>query len=113
MDTYCKLFIDSVLEKTQIESEIEKLINGKFDGFSVVSDLLEVDVQTNDEWDPSHEQSEDAFLFSRYYADIEPITDADMTNYIAKVSDVVRGLQKVGCKVVPSCDFEEHIAAQL
>jgi hypothetical protein len=113
MDAYCKLFIDSVLEKSQIESEIGRLINGEFDGFSVVSELLEVDVRTNDEWNPSQEQSEDAFLFSRYYADVEPGVDVDMDDYISKVSDVVRGLQKLGCKVVPACDFEEHIAAQL
>lgn len=113
METYCKLFIDSSLDKAMIESESGKLINGKFDGFSVVSELLEIDVQTNDEWNPNEEESENSFLYSWYYADVEPCSDVDMCNYIATISNVVRGLQKLGCKVVPSCDFEEQIASQL
>jgi hypothetical protein len=113
MEAYCKLFIDSALDKPNIESEIGQLINGQFDGFSVVSELLEIDVQTNDEWNPYEEASEDAFLYSRYYADVEPCGDVDMDKYISMISNVVRGLQKLGCKVVPSCDFEEQIAARL
>jgi hypothetical protein len=113
MEPYCKLYIDSTLDKSQIESEIGKFINGEFDGFSVVSELLEIDVQTNEEWKQSDEESGDSFLYSRYYADVEPCADVDMDKYISIVSDVVRGLQKLGCKVVPSCDFEEQIASQL
>ena len=111
VELYCKLFIDSMLDKRDIESAIIKHFAGRFDGFTIICNWAEIDVQKNEEWDPERTSWPAGFLYSKFYADVTPVDGVERLQYITELAKIVRLLRERECLVVPSCDFEEDISA--
>lgn len=110
MNHYCKLFINSSLERSAVVTAIASIVAGSVERFSIACDVAEVDVRVNEEWDAIRVGKTDGFLFYRFYADVEPIEGAKPEDYIGLVAKIIRELQNRGCTVVPACDFEDRLA---
>jgi|688.fasta_scaffold582262_2 hypothetical protein len=113
MNYYCKLFIDSKMERDAVVGSIASIVKGSIERYSVSCEVAEIDVRSNEEWDIMRVQDANEFLFYRFYADIEPVVGADFEDYLRLVTSIVRELQASGCAAVPACDFEDSIHAKL
>jgi hypothetical protein len=107
---YCKVYMDSQADKSQLLDLIANIISGSIKMRTVSSRELQVDLVVNEDFDETKRmQGEDQFLFYRYYLDIEPTEDVPRERYVESVGNLLEGLWRLGCKAVAACDFEEKL----
>lgn len=110
MDTYCKVFVDTDIQREDLVHTIARILNGAADQWNISTDVCDIDVIKNDEFDEEKVKKEsDGFLYSRYYLDIESLEDTVTTSYISEITKLVMNLRKINAKVVPACDFEDAL----
>ena len=112
---YCQIYLDC--EKSQ--EELQKLVAHLVDGVpgrwkkEVKTTFGDVSLISNDDYKtPKEKRSkllEDAFLYWRYYLEIEPLPAISRETYVKKISRVLRGLGRLGIGAVAACDFEEEL----
>jgi hypothetical protein len=110
---YCKVFIDSPQSREELKTHICTENQGEDRGFTVYFAWGLVDLRRNDEWSPEKFGRPDGFLFSKFYADIEPAKDIDESEYVRNVAKFVSSLRATGNLVVPACDFEESLESMI
>ena len=74
----------------------------------------ELEVRNNDDFKtPKESRSQDpadAFLFWRYYIDIEPKEEVEKSVYIAFISKLLLDLRSQGINAVAACGFEDELS---
>ncbi|MEM5769584.1 MAG: 1,4-dihydroxy-6-naphthoate synthase [Bacillota bacterium] len=112
---YCKMFIDFGGELSQADQLIAKLTNGsiKFKWGLIETAFAELDVRRNDDFKTPKERRsqdpEDAFLFWKYYIDVEPTEGTARTNYVSMVGRLLLDLWAKGINAVAACSFEAEL----
>jgi len=113
MELYCKVFIDSPQSWEQLKTLVCAENHGEDRGFTIYFPWGWVDLRKNDEWSPEKVGQPDGFLFSKYYADIEPAKEIDEAVYVRNVANLVSSLRATGILVVPACDFEQSLESMI
>jgi hypothetical protein len=112
---YCKMFIDFNGELSDGDQLIAKLTNGstKFKWGLIETAFAELDVRRNDDFKTPKElrskDPQDAFLFWKYYIDIEPTEGTARTNYVSMVGRLLLDLWVIGISAVAACGFEDEL----
>lgn len=108
---YCKIFVDSERERDEMVDEIVKITGGeKNRRRGVKSDCLDIDVNENDEYDKSCDKNKsDAFLYFKYFLDVDPVTGTDRDVYISNLREMVKELKTCIGSSVPASDFEDEL----
>jgi hypothetical protein len=123
---YCKMFVDTEIEKPQLKEIIRNLMAGTYRFGTIVSthceiDVVcrlgtivsthcEIDVEENDDFDAQKRlDPNDGFLYYRYYLDIDPVEGADRQEYVTAVAQLLMRLWQLGFKAVAACDFEDEL----
>ncbi|EAZ92764.1 hypothetical protein [Crocosphaera chwakensis] len=107
---YCKVFLDTDINREQLLPLIAKLINGKVSRREIETSIAKISVRTNDDFDENQrEEFPDGFLYYRFFLDIEPLKDTDQKVYIETLSHFLESLWSLNYKVVAACDFEEEL----
>lgn len=107
---HCKLFIDTSMDRDALIEALKIVLGGEHRFYTLYAPRCELDLSRNDEFRPEADfWLDDNFLFSRYYADVEPCGDVDQAVYIATVSTLLEALWAQGIDVVASCDFEDEL----
>ncbi len=112
---YCKMFIDFNGELGDADDLIAKLAKGsmKFKWKLIETELAELDVRRNDDYKtPKEHRSKDpkdAFLFWRYYIDIEPKEGTNRAAYVSMIAQLLEALWARGVDAVAACEFEDEL----
>jgi len=108
---FCKIFIESPLTQKDLIHVISNIVNGTIElGHYITSDQMEIDVLENDEYDEVLlKDSNQGFLYYRYYLEIEPTNNVAEYNYIQNISNLLENLWNQGNKAVAACDFENEL----
>ena len=107
-DLYCKLYLDSMLEKDELFSLLQELTCGKTELISIIKTACcEIYLGRNKEFDINQpKQKREDFIYWKYYLDIEPLK-LEEEDYIKEIAELILKLRERGINAVPSCDFEE------
>jgi hypothetical protein len=112
---YCKMFIDFSGELSEADQLIAKLTNGsiKFKWGLIETAFAELDVRKNDDFktpkELRSEDPEDAFLFWKYYIDIEPTEGTAKTNYVSMIGKLLLDLRAKGISAIAASSFEDDL----
>ena len=107
---YCKVYLDTDLSKADVLGLIRTVLTGQSESRATISSpSCVVDVEDNDQFDEAMRYQADGFLYYRYLLDVEPVEEVSRERYLQALSDLLRGLRKHLCKVVPACDFEDEL----
>ena len=110
MDMYCKVFVDSEADQTQLLLLVARITSGSIDTGTVDSPDLEAYLDANDDFDDVKRlQGPDQFLFYRYYFDVDPTDTTTRERYVQSVGQLLEGLWQARCKAVAACDFENEL----
>lgn len=110
-DPFCKIFLDTDIERTDILASIKENIGGKLENSSIINDVCNLDLIRNDDFhELRRNELPDGFLYSRYLIEIEPNEDVGTETYVTTVSRLLEGLWSIGYKAIASCDFEELLS---
>ena len=102
---YCKLFIRAEIPEEELLDLINLRLRGAWQGIRTVrTELLELDLIRNDEYVPGSQD----FLFWRYYADLEAVTEERAT-YVRCIRGLMAFLQERQIETVAACDFEQDL----
>lgn len=102
---YCKLFIRAEIPEEELLDLINLRLRGAWQGIRTVrTELLELDLIRNDEYVPGSQD----FLFWRYYADLEAVTEERAT-YVRCIRGLMAFLQERQIETVAACDFEQEL----
>lgn len=108
---YCKLYIDTSEELSNVQSRLDGLVKIEFPSFSV-----EAVTFRNENYIQTTNLSSEFYPIerSRYYVelDVESVDDSELDAFQCGVARVVKVLREGGWFVVASCDFEEVISAE-
>mgnify|MGYP000959024936 CR=1 FL=1 len=114
-DLYCKMFIDFNDEIARADILIARLAHGtiKYAWGLIETKIAELDVRKNDDFKTPQElrskDPEDAFLFWKYYIDIEPKEGTSSQAYISMISQLLLDLWAQGVDAVAACSFEDQL----
>uniref|UniRef100_UPI003D21D470 1,4-dihydroxy-6-naphthoate synthase n=1 Tax=Brevibacillus sp. FIR094 TaxID=3134809 RepID=UPI003D21D470 len=104
---YCKLFIDTELDREEVSKLIAKSINGIVHKHQCFSEALDIYVNKNDDFDlEKGTEKRDGFLYYKYFLDIEPQKGSDEEVYINTIGKLLENLWRNGIKAVAASDFE-------
>jgi hypothetical protein len=112
---YCKMFIDFSGELSEADELIAKLTNGsiKFKWGLIEAEFAELDVRRNDDFKTPKElrskDPADAFLFWKYYIDIEPKEGTVRAKYVSTVAQLLLELWAKKVNAVAACSFEDEL----
>jgi len=113
-DLYCKMFVDFDEDLKSITKLIETLTKGKIENERgrIGTKIAEFDIRKNDDFNTSKEfrsnDPADAFLFWRYYIDIEPKEGVE-PSFVSMISQLLKNLRTKGIDTVVACDFEDKL----
>jgi hypothetical protein len=108
-DPYCKIYIDTEMSKSELISYIKSLIKGKVFLRSITSEIVEIDVIQNDDFNSSKRLEEGGFVYYPFYLEIEPIKKKINRKYINEICNLLVNI-KMKCRdAVAACDFEEWL----
>lgn len=112
-DFYCKLFIDTKMDKAQLVREFAFITGGRIERYTVISSVAEFDIENNEDFSSSCKSDDplDAFLYYPYYIDVYPNSESNFlaSVYIQHISMVIESLWVKNYKIVAACDFEESL----
>lgn len=112
-DPYCRLYLHTISDRSELLAKCGQLINGSMSGCSIESPLFLFDLRENDDFDEGRFNIEKRFVFARYTAEVEGTeSDVDKDIFIRGVCELISGLRASGVQVVASCEFEDQIAEQ-
>ena len=117
-DLYCKMFFDFKEESADADKLVARLANGviKHSWGLIDTQNAELDVRRNDDYKtPKESRSNDpadAFLFWKYYIDIEPKEGTTRQAYITVVGKLLLDLWAQGINAVAACSFEDELPKQ-
>lgn len=81
---------------------------GTISGSSILTKQAEIFIFNNGDFDEEkRKQGTDAFLYYKYYIEIELKEDTDDRNYVLEVTDLLTKLWNADFKAIASCDFED------
>ena len=104
-DWYCKLFICSEMSEKELLDLINLHLHGIKQGIRTIrTGLLELDLTRNDEY----MQGSQDFLFWRYYADLETVTE-ERAAYVCCIRKLMAFLRERQIETVAACDFEQEL----
>jgi hypothetical protein len=109
---YCKLFVDTGMDEKSLIELVGNIVTGSKVGIrTVITEINEIDIIKNDDFDIVKKKANDGFLFFRYYFDIEPkeYVGLDQREYISSVAQLLQSLWHLGFNAVCACDFEEEL----
>jgi hypothetical protein len=110
MNIYCKIYVESDLDKAELLQLLARLANGSVHLRTVAAPECEIDVVTNEDFSEARNaQGPDQFLFYPYYLDMEPTPTTTRAHFIGCVGELLEGLWRSGCKAVAACDFESDL----
>lgn len=111
---YCKVFLETPKDRAWAVAALARFLRGEVQGCTVVSDLLELDLLRNEDFDPHRQAGDDGFLYFRYYLDVVPsqsMLGSRRSDYVTTIASILNLLTCEGCQVVAACDFEEELHA--
>jgi hypothetical protein len=108
-DLYCKIFVETRHDRPWLLETIASILGGEHDRWTVHSEFCDVTAVVNDDADSTRfSKSEDGFLFSSYYLDIDA-PRGSRAQYVGTIGTLLLGLWDAGCAAVAACDFEEEL----
>ena len=125
MDLYCRLYIQSNHSEDELNDIIANIIGGKKQMFSIVNDVMIIDVRKNDYFETNRSDEEEGFVNSRNTAEIFPVRDErvfeetlldpvdeegveDKDTFLEGVFHLIMELRKHAI-VVAACEYEDLI----
>lgn len=114
-DLYCKVYIDSSLESSDLLTSIADVIKGNISLRTISNDLLEVSVFSNKDHDKVRSGELDGFVFYPYYLEIEPVDEDTVSGKVYKMSidNLLKALWDMGADAVAACDFEDELQKKI
>lgn len=107
-DLFTKIFVDNDMNKEMLLATVSKIVKGTISGSSILTKQAEIFIFNNGDFDEDkRKQGTDAFLYYRYYIEIEPKEDTDDRDYVLEVTDLLTKLWNADFKAIASCDFED------
>ena len=108
-ELFCKIYVDTDREEVWLLQVIASHLKGRIEGRTIESDLIAVDVSENEDFDPAKRESDDDFVFFRYYLDVVSGKGAQRPGYVTAVSSILVLLWGLECRAVAACDFEDEL----
>lgn len=108
---YCKLFIDTGLNKGELLNAIKEHTGGVQTGHEFISaGWAAIGLDENDEYDSALVNDQDhGFLYYPFLIDIEPEKSVDLQTNIKEIKKLIAHLTSLGFKVTAACDFEDEL----
>lgn len=111
-DLYCKVYLKSEIDLGGMKTLLSEVLSAGFEGRTVcIGDLL-IDIFENKVATLISDESDRA-VYWPYYLEIEP-TDTEVAQpeqFVASIATLLKVLRLKGIQAVPSCDFEDQLAA--
>ncbi|MCH2075245.1 MAG: hypothetical protein MK130_10430 [Puniceicoccaceae bacterium] len=109
-DPYCRLYLQSPLEKAELLKQCAHSVGGTVSGSVLENELLVFDLKSNDDFDEDRFTAENRFVFAKYTAEIEGIDfEVSEDDFIDTLCKLIVALRASGILVSASCDFEETV----
>ena len=114
-DLYCKVYIYSGTEGSDLLAFIAEVVKGNVSLRTVENDLLEATLFKNDDYDEGKSVDFDGFVFFPYYLEIEPVDESDVTSekYKDLIGNLLEALWGAGLGAVAACDFEDELPKKI
>ncbi|MNM90804.1 hypothetical protein D3C81_1030790 [compost metagenome] len=108
IDLFTKIFVDSDVDKEMLLDTVSNIVMGTISGSSILTKQAEIFIFNNGDFDEDkRNQGNDGFLYYKYYLEIEQTEDADESNYVLEISNLLTKLWNADFKAIASCDFED------
>ncbi len=110
-DLYCKVYVDSSAESSDLLAFIAGAVKGNVSLRAVENDLFEVTVFKNEDYDKNKTTEIGGFVFYPYYLEIEPVDESVVSGeeYKRVVGYLLEALWGTGADAVAACDFEDEL----
>ena len=109
-DPLCKICIFTEMSKSELIGCVSNLINGQVYVRSIISNIIEVDIFTNEDFDREKLYNEDGFVYYPFYLEIQPSkVNIDISIYIDEISSLLQNLWNDYNDAVVACDFEDKL----
>ena len=106
---WCVIYVDASVTDTQLARTIAELLGGSCENRCVSTRTLELDVESNDDFDAkARVVRPDGFLHFRYRIEME-YPDSMSSEVRDVVATLLTRLWAIGIPAVAACDFEEDL----
>ena len=108
-DDYCKIFVDFSESRDVLSKAIQRVVGGTVQQRTVVSEICEVDVIRNEDFDESKRDSNDGFIYFPYYLDITKVDAASKGAFLDHLKKLLHHFWSTKVRAVPACSFEVEL----
>lgn len=113
-DLYCKIYLNGVSGIDVLGKLLMDVFGCSSEGRSFRLGGLLVDVFDNrSAGHPAAAADEDDFVRWPFYLEVEPASGGDSRVFLEDLVALLKGLRSQGLKAIPSCSFEDRIAAAM
>jgi hypothetical protein len=110
MDLFCRINVEAGTRFQDFVALISRCVGGSSHMNAVRSQILEISVFENDDYDTEMAHTgKDRWLYFRYTLEIDPIQGFSPKDYIAAIGGLLKSLWSSHMDAVASCDFEEEL----
>lgn len=109
-DLYCTVYVDADIMHPRFVILISDFLDGEIFLRDIESKYLSISVMKNEDYDPilKDKGQRGAFVYYRYYIDIDPAEGVDYKTFIEHVKALNKFLRSKGFKTVVVSDSEEN-----
>jgi len=107
-DLYCKVYLKTEVAPGELKALMSDVLGAVFEGRTVCTGDLLIDLFEN-----KGATESDRVVCWPYYLEVEP-ADAEAVQFerfVVSIASLLKVLRLNGVQAVPSCDFEEQLAA--
>lgn len=112
-DPYCKLYIQTDVERSSVLSRCHEVLGGSQSRNAVENSLLLLRIDENDDFDEERLNSEQNYVFAKFVSEVEGIEDdVSEESFIESICKLITTLRTDGMLVVAACEFGDEVAAR-
>lgn len=108
-EDFCKVFIQAPVDRDAICARLADGLGAARRGRTLTTTALEIDVTSNQDFDPGRAAADGGFVFFPFYLDVLGVPGLDRAELIAEVARLLGVLRASGWRAVPACDFEDAL----
>ena len=108
MNEFCKIYVNTTLERKSLMEVIAKQLNAEIDNYSIETAKSIIDFSQNEDFNIDKSTNfPDGFLYFNMLLDIDPKEDIEAKVYIQEISKILLLLWEMGTPAIASCAFED------
>ncbi len=113
-DSFCRLFIDTELDRKELFNRIFTFTGGNISGrHDIITSWCIISVTKNGYYNAeAHKNAPDDYIYWELSAEIEIVKNVSEECYIDNINKLIEFLKNICSGIVPSSDFEDKLESK-